>query len=470
MKIWEKENNFSFDKKIINFTSGKDSEVDILLAQHDVIGTIAHVIMLESIGLLNKNDLKILIHELRNIYEEILKKKFQIDEGIEDVHSQIEFLLTNRLGNVGQKIHSGRSRNDQILVDLKLFTRTEIKEIISITYSLFDLLLKLSEQYKKILMPGYTHYQIAMPSSFGLWFAAYAESLIDDVLLIHTAYCIVNKNPLGSAAGYGTSLPLNRKMTTDLLGFDDLNYNVIYAQMVRGKMEIIVSEAFSSLARTLSKMSQDICLYLNQNFNFISFPDYLTTGSSIMPHKKNPDVFEIIRAKCNKINSVPNEICLITSNLCSGYHRDYQIIKEIFIPIFDELKKCIYMSKYMLNHIIVKKDILKEDKYRYLFSVEAVNKLVIEEGYSFREAYKKVGSDIQNGCFKKLKNKVYHSHEGSIGNLCNTKIRKIMKKAIENFNFDKIDKVIKFLIYGKIPLQNVYFMVLSSWIFSLTNL
>ncbi|WP_185850621.1 argininosuccinate lyase [Blattabacterium cuenoti] len=473
MKIWEKKTNSGVDKEIINFTSSKDSEVDLLLAPHDVIGTIAHVIMLESIGLLSKNDLKILIYELRNIYvEKILKKNFKIDEGIEDIHSQIEFLLTNRLGEVGKKIHSGRSRNDQILVDLKLFIRTEIKEIISITYSLFDLLLKLSEQYKNVLIPGYTHYQIAMPSSFGLWFAAYAESLIDDVLLIHTAYRIVNKNPLGSAAGYGSSLPLNRKMTTDLLGFDDLNYNVIYAQMGRGKMERIVSDAFASLARTLSKMSQDICLYLNQNFNFISFPDYLTTGSSIMPHKKNPDVFEIIRAKCNRINSLPNEISLITSNLCSGYHRDYQIIKERFIPIFDELKKCFFMSKYMLNHIIIRKDILKEDKYRYLFSVEVVNRLVLEEGYSFREAYKKVGSDIQNGYFKPFENKVYYSHEGSIGNLCNAKIRKMMKKVIKSFNFDKIDRVIKFLIYDRIPFQGLFIniMVLFSWTFVLTNL
>ncbi|ACY40373.1 argininosuccinate lyase [Blattabacterium sp. (Blattella germanica) str. Bge] len=450
MKIWEKKTHSSIDKEIENFTSGKDSKIDLLLAPHDVIGTIAHIIMLKSIGLLNQKDLIILIQELRHIYvHEILKNNFKMDEGIEDIHSQIEFLLTNRLGEVGKKIHSGRSRNDQILVDLKLFVRTEIKEIVLIAYSFFDFLLKLSEQHKNTLMPGYTHYQIAMPSSFGLWFSAYAESLIDDLLLVHTAYRIVNKNPLGSAAGYGSSLPLNRKMTTDLLGFENLNYNVIYAQMGRGKMERIVSESIASLARTLSKMAQDICLYLSQNFNFISFPDHLTTGSSIMPHKKNPDVFEMIRAKCNRMISLPNEISLISSNLCSGYHRDFQIIKERFLPIFEEIKKCFSMFQYMLNHIIVRKDILKEEKYKYLFSVEAVNKLVVEEGYSFRDAYQKIGSDIQNGCFKPLTNSFY-SHEGSIGNLCNTKIRNLMQNVIKEFDFYKLDQVIKRLIYSKI--------------------
>ena len=450
MKIWEKKTNFSFSKEIISFTSSKDSKIDLLLAPHDVIGTIAHVIMLKSIGLLNQKDLKILIQELRHIYiHEILENNFHINEGVEDIHSQIEFLLTHRLGEVGKKIHSGRSRNDQILLDLKLFVRTEIKEIVYMTYSFFDLLLKLSEQHKNILIPGYTHYQIAMPSSFGLWFAAYAESLIDDLLLMHTAYRIVNKNPLGSAAGYGSSFPLNRKMTTDLLGFENLNYNVVYAQMGRGKMERIVSESIASLARTLSKMAQDICLYLSQNFNFISFPDHLTTGSSIMPHKKNPDVFEMIRAKCNRITSLPNEISLISSNLCSGYHRDFQIIKERFIPIFKEIKKCFYMFQYMLNHIIVNKDLLREEKYKYLFSVETVNQLVIEKGYSFREAYQKVGSDIQNKCFNPL-TKVVYSHEGSIGNLCNTKIRDLMQKIIKEFDFDTINKVIKRLIYSEI--------------------
>ncbi|WP_341655084.1 argininosuccinate lyase [Blattabacterium cuenoti] len=450
MKIWEKKTNFRFNKEIESFTSSKDSKIDLFLAPHDVMGTIAHVIMLKSIGLLNQKDFRILIQELRNIYVyEILKNNFKIDEGIEDIHSQIEFLLTNRLGEVGKKIHTGRSRNDQILVDLKLFVRTEIKEIVEITYSFFDLLLKLSEQHKNILMPGYTHYQIAMPSSFGLWFAAYAESLIDDLLLIRSAYCIVNKNPLGSAAGYGSSLPLNRKMTTNLLGFKNLNYNVVYAQMGRGKMERIVSESISSLARTLSKMSQDICLYLSQNFNFISFPDHLTTGSSIMPHKKNPDVFEIIRAKCNRITSLPNEISLISSNLCSGYHRDFQIIKERFIPIFEEIKKCFFMFQYMLNHITIKKDILQDDKYQYLFSVEVVNKLVVEKGYSFREAYKKVGLDIQNGCFKPFTKSCY-SHEGSIGNLCNTQIRNLMQDVLKEFDFDQINQVIKRLIYSKI--------------------
>ncbi|WP_185878681.1 argininosuccinate lyase [Blattabacterium cuenoti] len=453
MKIWEKDiHSHNRNREIEEFTSGKDSKLDLLLAPHDVIGTIAHVMMLESIGLLNQKDLEILIKELRHIYiHEILTNNFQMDEGIEDVHSQIEFLLTDRLGKVGKKIHSGRSRNDQILVDLKLFIRTKIKEIVLIVYSFFDLLLQLSEQYKNILMPGYTHYQIAMPSSFGLWFAAYAESLIDDVLLIHTAYRITNKNPLGSAAGYGSSFPLNRKMTTELLGFENLNYNVVYAQMGRGKMERIVTEALASLARTLSKMAQDICLYLSQNFNFISFPDFLTTGSSIMPHKKNPDVFEIIRAKCNRISSLPNEISLIVSNFCSGYHRDFQIIKERFLPVFDELKKCFSIFRYMLNHIVVRKDILREDKYKYLFSVEVVNQLV-QKGYSFREAYQKVATDIQNGRFKPFKKEIYSpSHEGSIGNLCNQEIREMMRKLINKFDFEIIQKVIERLIYGINP-------------------
>ncbi|WP_185874077.1 argininosuccinate lyase [Blattabacterium cuenoti] len=447
MKIWEKK-IYNNNKEIEYFTSGKDSKLDLLLAPHDVIGTIAHIIMLESVGLLHKKDLEILIKELRNIYiHEILTNNFKINEGIEDIHSQIEFLLTDRLGEVGKKIHSGRSRNDQILVDLKLFIRTKMKEIVLMVYSLFDLLLKLSEKYKNILMPGYTHYQIAMPSSFGLWFSAYAESLIDDMLLIHTAYRITNKNPLGSAAGYGSSFPLNRKMTTELLGFENLNYNVIYAQMGRGKMERIVTEALASLARTLSKMAQDICLYLNQNFNFISFPDYMTTGSSIMPHKKNPDVFELIRAKCNRITSLPNEISLITSNLCSGYHRDFQIIKERFLPVFDELKKCFFIFKNMINHIVVRKNILKEKKYQYIFSVEVVHQLV-KKGYSFREAYKKVGVNIQNGCFEPF-TKVNYSHVGSIGNLCNNNLREMMKILIKKFNFEKNKKVIERLIYGK---------------------
>ncbi|WP_185860136.1 argininosuccinate lyase [Blattabacterium cuenoti] len=456
MKIWKKDKDIhphNRNREIEEFTSGKDSKLDILLAPHDVIGTIAHVMMLESIGLLSQKDLEILIKELRHIYiHEILTNNFQMDDGIEDVHSQIEFLLTNRLGEVGKKIHSGRSRNDQILVDLKLFIRTEIKEIVLIVYSFFDLLLQLSEQYKNILMPGYTHYQIAMPSSFGLWFSAYAESLIDDMLLIHTAYRITNKNPLGSAAGYGSSFPLNRKLTTELLGFENLNYNVVYAQMGRGKMEKIVTEAIAYLASTLSKMSQDICLYLSQNFNFISFPDFLTTGSSIMPHKKNPDVFEIIRAKCNRISSLPNEISLITSNLCSGYHRDFQIIKERFLPVFDELKKCFSIFRYMLNHIVVRKDILREDKYQYLFSVEVVNQLVLQKGYSFREAYQKVGSDIQHGRFKPFKKEISsYSHEGSIGNLCNQEIREMMQKLINQFDFEIIHQVIERLIYGKNP-------------------
>ncbi|WP_185878109.1 argininosuccinate lyase [Blattabacterium cuenoti] len=449
MKIWDKIGN-NFDIKIENFTSNKDSKLDIFLAPHDVVATIAHIIMLYYIGLLSKKELNILIKELRNIYiNEILKNKFKINDGVEDVHSQIEFLLIERIGNIGKKIHIGRSRNDQILVDLKLFVRLELKELVLIVYSFFNLLLKLSEKYKKILMPGYTHYQIAMPSSFGLWFSAYAESLMDDLLLINVAYHIVNKNPMGSAAGYGSSLPLNRKMTTYLLGFENLNYNVLYAQMGRGKIEKIVSEAIASLARTLGKMAQDICLYLNQNFDFISFPDFLTTGSSIMPHKKNPDVFEIIRAKCNRISALPNEISIISSNLSSGYHRDFQLIKERFIPMFEEIKNCFFMFKYMLNYIKINENILNDKKYHYLFSVEVVNNLVIKKGYSFRDAYKKVGLDIKNGNFKPFMKGVY-SHEGSIGNLCNKEIKNMMKNIIIKFDFKQISNVIKRLIYSKI--------------------
>lgn len=455
MKIWSKNKSNEFSNKIIDFTSNKDSKIDILLAPHDVLGTIAHIIMLNNIGLLNRKELELLIKELRNIYDKILKKEFVINEGVEDIHSQIEFILIENLGEIGKKIHIGRSRNDQVLVDLKLFSRMKIMELVSVTYSLFNLLIKLSEKYKNIIIPGYTHYQIAMPSSFGLWFAAYAESIVDDLSLINTSYDIVNKNPMGSAAGYGSSLPINRKMTTDLLGFEDLNYNVIYAQMGRGKMERIVSESIASLARTIGKMSQDICLYINQNFNFIEFPNYLTTGSSIMPHKKNPDVFEIIRAKCNRITSFPNEISLISSNLSSGYHRDFQIIKERYIPMFEEIKKCCSMIYYMLENIIIKKNIIKKKEYKYLYSVEAVNYLVINKGYSFRDAYRKIGTDIEKGKFNySMKKKNIYSHEGSIGNLCNRKIEKLMKSIIKKFDFQKIENTVKKLIYSKISFDD----------------
>ncbi len=442
MKLWQKD--FSISKEIEKFTIGKDRELDLLLAKHDVTGTLAHIKMLQSIDLLTEDELKILTKELRLIYQEILKGKFEIEEGIEDVHSQVELMLTRRLGDVGKKIHSGRSRNDQVLVDLKLFTREEIRGVVELIHPLFKQLITLSEQYKDVLIPGYTHYQVAMPSSFGLWFGAYAESLVDDLQILLAAYKITNKNPLGSAAGYGSSFPLNRRMTTDLLGFDDLNYNVVYAQMGRGKTERIVAEALASVAATLSKLSQDICLYISQNFNFIKFPDHLTTGSSIMPHKKNPDVFELIRAKSNKIMALPTEIALITTNLASGYHRDLQMIKESFLPVFEDIKSCLFISKYMLENIIINDSAIQEDKYKYIFSVDVVNQYVME-GMSFRDAYKKVGLEIENGIFEPImKNK--HTHEGSIGNLCNDKIEQMMDEVHSSFSFQKIDTALNALL------------------------
>ncbi|XMD98756.1 MAG: argininosuccinate lyase [Candidatus Karelsulcia muelleri] len=442
MKLWQK--NFEINKKIDLFTVGKDRNLDLFLAPHDIIGTLAHIIMLETIGLLNINELNSLIKELHSIYEIIKSGKFQIDENIEDIHSQIEFMLTNSLGELGKKIHSGRSRNDQVLLDIKLFIRKEIQEIVFLIKDLFNVLIDLSNRYKNILIPGYTHYQIAMPSSFGLWFASYSESLIDDIILLKSAYKISNKNPLGSAAGFGSSFPLNRNLTTDILGFEDLNYNVVYAQMCRGKTERIVSQALSSLAQTMSKISQDICLYMSQNFNFLSLPDNLTTGSSIMPHKKNPDVFELIRSRCNKIISLPNQISIITTNLPSGYHRDFQTIKEIFLPVFEEIKTILLIYVEMLKKLIINKNILNNKKYNYLFSVEVVNSLV-KDGFSFREAYKKVGLDIQKGFFSPITD-IKHYHEGSIGNLCNNKLKFIMKKLIKSFNFEKVNKAINNLL------------------------
>jgi len=436
VKLWEK--NFEISEEIEKFTVGNDRELDLLLAPYDVIGTLAHIRMLKSIDLLQAGELEILTKELKKIYREIAEGNFHIKDSVEDVHSQIEILLTNRLGEVGKKIHSGRSRNDQVLLDLKLFVRQEIQQLVSYAHSLFDTLIKLSERYKEVLIPGYTHYQIAMPSSFGLWFGAYAESLTDDLLVLQATYRVVNKNPLGSAAGYGSSFPLNRRMTTDLLGFEDLNYNVIYAQMGRGKSERLVASALASIAATLAKLSQDICLYTSQNFGFIAFPDHLTTGSSIMPHKKNPDVFELIRARCNQINALPNEIIMITTNLPSGYHRDMQLIKERFLPIFDELKDTLLITRYMLEHIIINKEVINDNKYHYIFSVESVNKYV-QEGMPFREAYKKVGRDIQENSFKPLK-KIAHTHEGSMGNLCNDKIQEVMKNIIDSFHFEKANK------------------------------
>lgn len=436
VKLWQKETEVN--KEIEKFTVGRDRELDMYLAPFDVLGSLAHTQMLSSIGLLPKEELPILHKELKNIYKEIEEGKFTIEEGVEDVHSQVELLLTKRLGDIGKKIHSGRSRNDQVLLDLKLYTRHAIQETVENTKELFNQLITLSEKYKDFLLPGYTHLQIAMPSSFGLWFGAYAESLVDDLQMMLAAYRISNKNPLGSAAGYGSSFPLNRQMTTDLLGFDALNYNVVYAQMGRGKTEKNVSAALSSIAGTLAKMAMDVCLYMNQNFGFLTFPDHLTTGSSIMPHKKNPDVFELIRAKCNKLQSLPNEIALITNNLPSGYHRDLQIIKENFVPAFDELNSCLKIANYMLQNIIVKNDILKDEKYQYLFSVEVVNNLVLD-GMPFRDAYKKVGLDIEKGEFT-IPGSINHTHEGSIGNLMNEAIKRQMNKVLGEFNFEIVER------------------------------
>ncbi|MFV0530242.1 MAG: argininosuccinate lyase [Flavobacteriales bacterium] len=442
MKLWAKD--FEISKEIEKFTVGKDRELDVLLAPHDVIGTLAHIKMLESINLLEKNELKTLTEELQKIYKEIINGNFEIQDGVEDVHSQVELILTERLGEMGKKIHSGRSRNDQVLLDLKLFIRTQIREIVELIKSLFTQLIKLSNEHKAILIPGYTHYQVAMPSSFGLWFGAYAEALVDDMISLQASFKVSNKNPLGSAAGYGSSFPLNRTMTTELLGFDNLNYNVVYAQMGRGKTEMMVAQSLAIIASTLGKMAQDVCLYNSQNFGFISFPSHLTTGSSIMPHKKNPDVFELIRSKSNKIMALPNEIAMITSNLASGYHRDLQTIKESFLPVFEEIKSCIGITTYMLKNIIVNKDIIYDEKYKYVFSVEVVNDKVLK-GMSFRDAYKYIGMEIEKGNFKPL-TEVKHVHEGSIGNLCNNKIEKMMSEVVEDFHFEKIDHAIEKLL------------------------
>ncbi len=434
MKLWQK--NSSSLKQVEEFTVGNDRELDIYLAPFDVMGSLAHIKMLESVGLLGKEELVLLEKELKEIYKQIVAGQFKLDDGVEDVHSQVELMLTTKLGDIGKKIHSARSRNDQVLVDLKLFLRSEIEMLVLATKELFDLLITQSEKYKDDLLPGYTHLQLAMPSSFGLWFGAYAESLVDDLVTLEAAYKLVNKNPLGSAAGYGSSFPINRKMTTELLGFDDLNYNVVYAQMGRGKTERIVASALGNIAATLSKLSMDACLYLNQNFAFISFPDELTTGSSIMPHKKNPDVFELIRSHCNRIQALPNEIMLMTTNLPSGYHRDLQLIKEHIIPAFENLQSCLQMAGLMLSHIHVKKDLLNDEKYKFLFSVEEVNKLVLQ-GIPFRDAYKKVGADIEGGKFSHTV-ALDHSHEGSVGNLCNAEIQHMMNGIIQKFNFDKV--------------------------------
>ena len=442
MKLWQK--NTDTDRLIESFTVGRDREMDVFLAPHDVLGSMAHITMLETIGLLEKEELNILLKELKSIYREIEKGNFEIEDGVEDVHSQVELLLTKRLGDVGKKIHSGRSRNDQVLLDMKLFTRDAIEQLALSSNNLFDLLSELSEKYKDHLLPGYTHLQLAMPSSFGLWLGAYAESLADDMLVLQGAYRISNKNPLGSAAGYGSSFPLNRTLTTKLLGFEDLNYNVVYAQMGRGKTEYVVSCALSSIANTVGRLAMDVCLYMNQNFGFITFPDNLTTGSSIMPHKKNPDVFELIRARCNQIKTLPQEILNITSNLPSGYHRDLQQIKESFIPAFGQLESCLELMQYMLKHIQVKADLLKDEKYLYLFSVERVNELVLS-GIPFRDAYKQVGSEIVDKTFSPP-TQVNHTHEGSIGNLMTQNIREVMMKNLAAFNFEVKNSAIEKLL------------------------
>ncbi|SKC51964.1 argininosuccinate lyase [Ohtaekwangia koreensis] len=442
MKLWQKDKTSL--KEVEKFTVGRDQEMDMFLAPFDVQGSLAHITMLESIGLLEKNELEILSAELKSIYKRIQSGDFKVDEGVEDVHSQVELELTRTLGDVGKKIHSGRSRNDQVLVDIKLYLRHEIKEVTEEVKNLFDLLIAQSDKYKNHLLPGYTHLQLAMPSSFGLWFGAYAESLVDDVITLQAAYKVINKNPLGSAAGYGSSFPLNRTLTTTLLGFDDLNYNVVYAQMGRGKAERIVAAALSNIALTLSKLSMDACLFLNQNFGFISFPDELTTGSSIMPHKKNPDVFELIRARCNQLAALPNDIALSTANLPSGYHRDMQLLKEILFPAIQRLKDCLRMAQLMLSNISVKENILADEKYKFLFSVEEVNRLVLS-GIPFRDAYKKVGLDIEQGNYNP-QTTVNHTHEGSIGNLSLDAIRKMMDGTLATFQFSKSEKAIEKLI------------------------
>ena len=442
MKLWEK--NFEINKEIERFTVGRDREMDMYLAKYDVLGSMAHITMLESIGLLEKDELTQLLAELKNIYKACERGEFVIEDDVEDVHSQVEMLLTRKLGDMGKKIHSGRSRNDQVLVDLKLFTRHQLKDIAYEVKSLFDELIAKSEQYKNVLMPGYTHLKVAMPSSFGLWFGAYAESLADDLLFLQAAYRMTNRNPLGSAAGYGSSFPLNRTMTTQLLGFDSMDYNVVYAQMGRGKMERNVGFAIATIAGTLAKMAFDACMFNSQNFSFVKLPKECTTGSSIMPHKKNPDVFELIRAKSNKLQALPQQVTLIMNNLPVGYFRDLQIIKEVFLPAFDELKDCLEMAAYIINKIEVNEHILDNPMYDPMFSVEEVNRLAAN-GMPFRDAYKKVGLDIEAGNFVPDKN-IHHTHEGSIGNLMNDKIQQLFNSILSDFHFERMEEAEKALL------------------------
>ncbi len=436
MKLWQKD--IDVNKAVEDFTVGRDREMDMFLAEADVRGSLAHTRMLESIGLLTKEELEQVQRELKNIYKDIIEGRFTISDGVEDVHSQVEFLLTERIGETGKKIHSGRSRNDQVLVDLRIFIRKQIMETVADVEKLFAQLQKLADKHKETLMPGYTHLQVAMPSSFGLWFGSYAESLMDDLTLTQAAYKICNRNPLGSAAGYGSSFPLNRTMTTELLGFDSMCYNVVYAQMGRGKTERIVAQALSSIAATLARLATDNTMFLNQNFSFISYPAELTTGSSIMPHKKNPDVWELIRGKCNIIQGLPNQIAMMTVNLPLGYNRDMQLLKESLFPAIAELRNCVRMATFMLENISVRENILDDKMYDYIFSVEVVNKLAYQ-GVPFREAYKKVGMDIEHGEFSPERS-VNHTHEGSIGNLCLEQVSELMNQTIASFGFDKVCK------------------------------
>ena len=441
-KLWTK--NVQMTEEIERFTVGRDREMDLYLAKYDVLGSMAHITMLQSIDLLTKDELDVLLKELRNIYDMVERGEFVIEEGVEDVHSQVELMLTRKLGDVGKKIHSGRSRNDQVLVDLKLFIREQIKEIAGLVQNLFDELIQQSERYKNVLMPGYTHLQVAMPSSFGLWFGAYAEGLVDDMQYLQAAWKITNRNPLGSAAGYGSSFPLNRQMTTDLLGFDSMDYNVVYAQMGRGKTERNVAFSMASIAGTLAKLAFDACMFNSQNFSFVKLPADCTTGSSIMPHKKNPDVFELTRAKCNKLQALPVTVTMIMNNLPVGYFRDLQIIKEAFLPAFDELKDCLQMVAYIINKMEVKEHILDNPMYDPIFSVEEVNRLA-REGMPFRDAYKKVGLDIEAGNFTPNKD-IHHTHEGSIGNLCNDRIKALMDEVVAGFKFEKMEKAVEKLL------------------------
>ena len=442
MKLWQKD--FSTHEAVETFTVGRDREMDLRLAPFDILGSLAHTRMLLEVGLLEEVEYQALSVALKQLYHEAVAEKFVITEGVEDVHSQVEFLLTQELGDMGKRIHSARSRNDQVLVDLKLFFRAEIRSVTEGVTSLFDTLITQSEKYKNVLLPGYTHLQVAMPSSFGLWFGAYAETLTDDVQLWQAVFKIVNQNPLGSAAGYGSSLPINRQRTTELLGFDDLNYNVVAAQMGRGKSEQFVAFGLAALGHTLSKLAMDITLYINQNFDFITLPPELTTGSSIMPHKKNPDVFELIRAKANRLQSLPSEVALLTSNLPSGYHRDFQLLKEIIFPALDEVKNVLAMTEFMMKNIIVKDNILDDDKYKYLFTVEEVNRLVLR-GVPFRDAYKQIGESVENQTFTTDKI-VKHTHEGTIGNLCNTEIQAKMARVLRGFEFEKVEAKIASLV------------------------